>query len=147
MGVLFPERTMQVEPTPFRHGSQRACITIFCRYLTDDVLALLRLAPHVREAEEVEGRPHRRRMPPIWTFEPEVYEAGLGWMELEPIPTKPLTEHLQQSLAGQVILESDHHVVSVADQLSPLGPRSRARTIHQHKVQVNVCEQGRDHTP
>jgi hypothetical protein len=68
-------------------------------------------------------------------------------MELEPIPTKPLTEHLQQSLAGQVILESDHHVVSVADQLSPLGPRSRARTIHQHKVQVNVCEQGRDHTP
>jgi hypothetical protein len=28
MGVLFPERTVQVEPTPFRHGSQCACITV-----------------------------------------------------------------------------------------------------------------------
>jgi hypothetical protein len=30
--MLFPERTMQVDPTPFHHGSQRACVTAFCRY-------------------------------------------------------------------------------------------------------------------
>lgn len=32
MGVLLPERTMQVLPTPFHHRSQRACVTVFCRY-------------------------------------------------------------------------------------------------------------------
>ena len=38
VGVLFPEWTMQVDPTPFHHGSQRASITVFCRYLSDDIL-------------------------------------------------------------------------------------------------------------
>src|SRR5437016_11288657 len=36
MGVLFPERVVQISPTPLGHGSQRACITIFRRYLADD---------------------------------------------------------------------------------------------------------------
>ena len=40
MSVLFPERVVQIPPTPLGHGSQRACITIFRRYLADDVLAV-----------------------------------------------------------------------------------------------------------
>ncbi len=57
MGMLLPERAVQVSPAPFSHGGQRACVTILRRYLADDVLALPRLAPHVGEAEEVERRP------------------------------------------------------------------------------------------
>src|SRR5260370_26271151 len=40
MGVLFAERMVQVSSTPLGHGGQRACITIFRRYLADDVLAV-----------------------------------------------------------------------------------------------------------
>src|SRR5229473_3643926 len=40
MGVLFPERVVQIPPTPLGHRGQRACITIFRRYLADDVLAV-----------------------------------------------------------------------------------------------------------
>ena len=61
VGVLFAERPVQVAPAPFRHGGERARVTVFRRYLPDDVLALPRLSPHVGEAEEVEGRPDRRR--------------------------------------------------------------------------------------
>jgi len=56
MGVLFPERTMQVEPTPFRQ-SQRAGITVICRCLSDDILTLPRLPPHMGETKEVECGP------------------------------------------------------------------------------------------
>lgn len=80
MGVLFPERTMQVEPTPFRHGSQRAGITVFCPYLSDDILTLPRFPPHMGEAKEVECGPRRCGMTPTRAFEPEVYERVLvGW--------------------------------------------------------------------
>ena len=41
MGVLFPERAVQIAPTPLGHGGQRACVTVFRRYLSDDVLAFL----------------------------------------------------------------------------------------------------------
>ena len=98
-GVLFPERAVQISPTPFRHGSERACITVFCRYLPHDVLTLPRPSPHVGKAKEVESRPLGRRMTPMRAFEPEVYEAGLGRMELKAIPAEPLAQHVQQSLA------------------------------------------------
>lgn len=42
MRVLFPERTVQILSTPFRHGSQRSGITVFGRYLPDHVLAVPR---------------------------------------------------------------------------------------------------------
>ncbi|MCP1838486.1 hypothetical protein ACVIHI_000149 [Bradyrhizobium sp. USDA 4524] len=112
MRVLFPERAMQVEPTPFRYGSQRAGITVFCRYLSDDILTLPRLTPYMGEAKEVECGPRRRGMTPTGAFKPEVYEAGLDRMELKPVPTEPLTQHIQQSLAGQTVLEGDHRVIS-----------------------------------
>ena len=58
--------------------------------------------------------------------EPEVYETGLGRMEREPIPAKPLSQHVQQSFAGQVVLEGYHRVIGISDQLAP--PFSRGRT-------------------
>jgi hypothetical protein len=150
MGVLFPERVVQVSPTPLRHGSQRACVPVFCRYLPNDVLAIPGLAPHVGEAKKVERRSHRRRVMPTWASEPEVYEAGLGRMEQKPIPAKALAQHVQHSLAGQVVLKGHHSVISIADQLAPPS-ESRSRhplePLVQHVVQVNVREQRRDHTP
>jgi len=89
-------------------------------------------------------------MTPFRAFEPEVYEAGLGRMELKPVPTEPLTRHIQQSLAGQVVLEGDHHVISVSNQLAPpLEPRSRhlLEPFIQHMVQIDVCKQWRDYSP
>jgi len=66
----------------------------------------------------------RRGMTPTRAFQPEVYEAGLGRTELKPIPTEPLAQPIQQSLAGQMVLEGDHRVISVSDQLaSSLEPR------------------------
>ncbi len=56
------------------------------------------------EAEKVEGRPVCRGMLPLRAFEPEVYEAGLGRMEREPEPLKPLTQHGKQPLAGPEVL-------------------------------------------
>jgi hypothetical protein len=54
----------------------------------------------VGKAKEVESRAHGRRMTPVGAFEPEVYEACLGRMELKSIPAEPLAQHIQQSLAG-----------------------------------------------
>ncbi|MCP1737483.1 hypothetical protein M2209_008894 [Bradyrhizobium elkanii] len=145
--VLRPERAMQVKPTPFRHGSQRAGVTVFRRYLSDDILTLPRLTPHMGEAKEVECGPRRRGVTPTRALEPEVYEAGLGRMELKPIPTEPLIQHVQQSLAGQVVLEGNHRVISVSGQLaSTFEPRSRhlLEPFIQHVVQVDVCKQWRD---
>ncbi len=51
IGELFPERTMQVEPTPFDHGRQCSWITIFCRYLTDKILECSHTCVKPREAE------------------------------------------------------------------------------------------------
>lgn len=147
MRVLLAERTMQVEPTPFRHGSQRAGVTVFRRYLSDDILTLPRLPPHMGEAKEVECGPRRRGMTPTGAFEPEVYEAGLGRMELKPIPTKPLGQHVQQSLAGQVVLKGDHRMISVSDQLAPsLESRSRhlLEPFIQHVVQIDGLQEAHD---
>lgn len=81
-------------------------------------------------------------------FEAEVYDAGLGRIELKPIPTKPLGQHAQQSLAGQVVLKGDHRIISVSDQLAPfLESRSRhlLEPFIQHVVQIDICKQWRDH--
>jgi hypothetical protein len=99
--VLFPERPVQISSAPLGHGSERSSIAVFRRYLPHDVLAPPRPSPHVGKAKEVESRAHGRRMTPIGTFEPEVYEACLGRMELKSIPAKPLAKHAQQSLAGR----------------------------------------------
>lgn len=54
-----------------------------------------------------------------------------------------LAQHIQQSPAGQMVLEGDHRVISVSDQLaSPLESRSRhlLEPFIQHVVQIDVCE-------
>ena len=86
--MLFPERA--VSSTPLGHGGQRTGITVFCRYLSDDILTLPRLSPHMGEAKEVECGPRRRGMTPTRAFEPEVYEAGLDRMEPKPEAAKAL---------------------------------------------------------
>ena len=40
-------------------------------------------------------------------------------MERKPIPREPLLQRTRQKLAGQMILEGRHEVVSVADQQTP----------------------------
>ena len=102
------------------------------------------------EAEKVEGRPVCRGMLPLRAFEPEVYEAGLGRMEREPEPLKPLTQHGKQPLAGPEVLKGYHRVVSIANQLAPAFQLRLCRHLEpfiQHVVQVDVREQRRDHSP
>ena len=79
-------------PTTF-HGSQGARVTVFRRYLAHHVLAFQRLAPHVGEAEKVEGRPNRRGVTPFRASEPEVNKARLDWVERKPEPLKSLTQY------------------------------------------------------
>ncbi len=56
VGVLFLEWTMQVEPTPFHHGCERASVTVFCRYLPDDILTH---EPCTQGAQSIMGRSSR----------------------------------------------------------------------------------------
>jgi hypothetical protein len=63
---------VQISPAPLGHGSERSSITVFRRYVPDDILAMPRPSPHVGKAKEVESRPHSRRVTPMWAFEPEV---------------------------------------------------------------------------
>jgi hypothetical protein len=39
-------------------------------------------------------------MTPSRELEPEVHEAGLGWMERKPIPRSPLLQRTRKKLAG-----------------------------------------------
>jgi hypothetical protein len=140
-GVLFPKRAVQISPAPLGHGSERSGIAVFCRYLPHDVLAPPRQSPHVSKAKEVESRAHGRRMTPVGAFEPEVYEACLGRMELKSIPAEPFAQHVQQSLAGQVVLKGNHRIIGVSNQqASAMEPRSHhaLEPPIQHMVQVNV---------
>ena len=124
--MLIRERKVPVTPTPFAEA---------CEDPLDARLACLRAhtpttsagpTPVHRETEEVERGPHRGRMTPVGALEPEVYEAGFGRMEFKPIPAKPLAQHAQQSLAGQVVLEGHHCIIGISDQKAPaLQPWSR----------------------
>jgi hypothetical protein len=148
VSMLFAERAMQVLPAPFRYRSQRASITVFGRYLPNHVLTVPRQPPDVGEAKKVEGGPHRGGMPPAGAFEPEVYEAGLGRVEPKPKAAKALAQYVQQSLAGPMVLEGDHGVIGVADQLTPPFPARPHRRLEphiQHVMQIEVREQRRDH--
>jgi hypothetical protein len=133
MRVLFPERTVQILSTPFCHGSQRSGITVFGRYLPDHVLAVPRHPPHVGKAEEVERGSRRCGVTPAGASEPEVYEAGLGRVEPKPKATKALTQHVQQSLAGQVVLEGNHSMPSMPGAPS-LRVRRYASNIHSRSI-------------
>src|SRR6516165_2687438 len=62
----------------------------------------------MREAKKVECGPRRRSVTPTRALEPEVYEASFGRMKFQFIPAKSLTQHVQQQLAGQMVLEGDH---------------------------------------
>jgi hypothetical protein len=125
VSVLFPERAVQISPAPLGHGRKRSGIAVFRRYLPDDILVPPRPSPHVGKAKEVESRPHSRRVAPSWAFKPEVYEAGLGRMELKSMPAEPLAQHVQQSLAGQVVLKGHHRIIGISDQqASTFEPRS-----------------------
>ena len=146
--VLFPKRAVQISPAPLGHGSKRSGITVFCRYLPHDVLTPPRPSPHVGKAKEVESRAHGRRMTPVGAFEPEVYEACLGRMELKAIPAEPLAQHVQQSLAGRVVLKGNHRIIGISNQqASAMEPRSHRalEPFVQHMVQVDVREQWGDH--
>jgi hypothetical protein len=139
--VLFAERTVQISPAPLGHGSERSSITVFRRYLPHDVLAPPRPSPHVGKAKEVESRAHGHRMTPMWAFEPEVYEACLGRMELKAIPAEPLAQHVQQSLAGRVVLKGNHRIIGISNQqASAMEPRSHhaLEPFIQHMVQVDA---------
>ena len=84
----------------------------------------------------------------MWAFEPEVYEACLGRMELKSVPAEPLAQHVQQSLAGRMVLEGNHRIISISNQqASATEPRSHhaLEPFIQHVVQVNIREQRRDH--
>jgi hypothetical protein len=136
--MLFPERTVQVLSTPFRYCSQRSGITVFGRYLPNHVLTVPRQPPDMGEAKEVEGGSHRGGVPPAGAFEPEVYEAGLGRVEPKPKAAKALAQHVQQSLAGPMVLEGHHGVIGVADQLTlpfEVRPHRRLEPHIQHIMQ------------
>ena len=62
MGVLLGDRPVPVFPAPLADRRQRAGVTALRRYLPHHVLAVLRLAPYVAEAEKGERRAIRFRM-------------------------------------------------------------------------------------
>ena len=62
MSMLLGDRQVPVFPAPVANRRQRAGVTLLCRYLPHDVLALSRLSPDVAEAEEGERRPIRFRV-------------------------------------------------------------------------------------
>ena len=61
MGVLLRDRLVSVFPAPLADRRQRAGVTALRRYLAHDILAVLRLAPYVAEAEKGERRAIRFR--------------------------------------------------------------------------------------
>ena len=94
MGVLLGDRLVPVFPAPLADRRQRAGVTALRRYLPHHVLAVLRLAPYVAEAEKGERRAIRFRMSfPIWSFEAEVDEARLVGMERKLVPSETLAQN------------------------------------------------------
>ncbi len=68
-------------------------------------------------------------------------------MELEPVPCKPLTQHVHDPLGVVETLERQHAVIGVPNEDAvPLeaGPHVPLEPFIQHMVQVDVCEQRRD---
>src|SRR5215471_719227 len=109
--VLPAQRLVAIGTTPLVDCCQRAGQAVLRRRLSHHVLASARLPPRVGEAEEVErwfAASRLRAATPPW---PEVDEARLVGMEREPVPTKPLAQHLQHAFGIAAALKGHHEVI------------------------------------
>ena len=94
---LFLE--MPIASAPLSYRRQRPRVPAFGRHLPHPVHALLRLGPDMGEAEEVERGAVRIRMAcALRPMKAKVDEVRLVRMELEPVPCKPLTQHVHDPL-------------------------------------------------
>src|SRR5258708_24630139 len=103
-GVLPGQQLMAVCPTPVIDCPQRTGKAVLLRRLPHHVLALLRFHPGVGKAEKVERLFLAVRMRAAATLRAELDEERLGGMEREPLPFKPLPEHLQHAFGVVVDL-------------------------------------------
>ena len=139
---------MPIASAPLSYRRQRPRVPAFGRHLPHPVHALLRLGPDMGEAEEVERGAVRIRMAcALRPMKAKVDEVRLVRMELEPVPCKPLTQHVHDPLGVVETLERQHAVIGVPNEDAvPLeaGPHVPLEPFIQHMVQVDVCEQRRD---
>ena len=146
--MLLSERQVQIAPAPIRDRGERTPVTILRRHLSHKGLAFQRPPPDVGEAEKVERRARRLRMPAWRALDPEVHQPRLGRVEREPVPTKTLAQDGEEASRGQEVLEGRNQVVGVPDQQTvPLKAwfRLRREPSIQHVVQVDVREKRREH--
>jgi hypothetical protein len=126
VGVLLGDWLVPVFPAPCADCRQRAGVTALRRYLAHDVIALLRLAPYVAEAEEGERRAIRFRMRfPIWSFEAKVDEARLVGMERKLVPSKSLPRTPKTRWASR---KSSNAITGRVAERSLTSPPSQIRT-------------------
>src|SRR6202158_5212130 len=99
------------------------------------------------EAEKVEHGAVRVRMTcALRPIDAKVDEMRLVGVELEPVPCKPLTQHVHDPFGIFENLECHHAIIGVPhEDAVPLEawPHVLLEPVIQHMVQVNVCEQGR----
>ena len=151
MSMLLGDRQMPVFPAPVANRRQPAGVTLLCRYLPHDVLALSRLSPNVAEAEEGERRPIRFRVVfSIRSVAAEIDEARLVGVERELVSTKTLAQNIQNPLGILEVRERHHGIVGESDK----GTFPLEAWLHlvlepriQHMMQEDIREAGRDHTP
>src|SRR5215218_6648477 len=106
MLVLLSDRLMPVTLTPLADRRQGAGKPALCRHLPHHVLAVPGFSPHVGKAQEVERSPARRRVAQaIRTPKAEVDEPRLVRMEGKSKPGQPLSQHLEDPLGVEVVLE------------------------------------------
>ena len=117
LGMLLGDRQMPVLPAPVDDRRQRAGVTLLCRYLPHHVLTLPRLSPNMAEAEEYERCPTRVRLVlAIWSVAAEIDKACLVGMERELVPSKTLTQNIQNPFGILEIRERHHGVVGESDK-------------------------------
>ncbi len=131
MRPLLVDHVVPVSATPVVHGSHRACEAALGRGLAHDRIALPRPHPVMGEAEEVECRALPAPSGPVRS---EVQVPRLVRVEPQPVP---------------VVLEKHHGVIGVPHQQAA-PPHARLhlplKPLVQHVVQVQIREQGADHT-
>jgi len=109
MAMLFGDVQMQVMPAPVGHRCHRTSKTALRRQLLDHILSLSRLAPDVREAEEVESGPACCAVAhAVGPLEAKVDEACLVGMQRQAVSRKTLAQHGQDPLGAEEVLKRHH---------------------------------------
>src|SRR5208283_1237634 len=101
MGMLIAQGSMPIVSAPIAYRRQSPRVPAFGRHLPHPVHPLLRLGPDMGEAEEVERGAVRIRMADApRPMKAKVDEVRLARVEREPVPRKPLSQHVRDPLGA-----------------------------------------------